>query len=108
MIEKLPAEVRKHLPTGYEAGSGVWLVLPASGSNAIVEVNSSLRSEDWYPSELEAVIWFGDDGTGNFIGWWPDKNHAVLWNPEDGNEPWKEGDVTQLWQFILNGYVEET
>jgi hypothetical protein len=108
MLERLPTEVRNHLPGGYEAGQGVWLVLPASGSNGIFEVNSFLRSEDWYPSELAAVIWFGDDGTGNLIGWKPDEAHAVLWNPEDGHEPWREGSVSEIWQFILNGYADET
>jgi hypothetical protein len=108
MLERLPTEVRNHLPGGYEVSQGVWLVLPISGSNGIPEINSFLRSEDWYPPELAAVIWFGDDGTGNLIGWKPDEAHAVLWNPEDGPEPWREGGVSEIWKFILNGYADET
>ncbi len=57
MLERLPAEVRSHLPGGYEVSQGVWLVLPDSGSNGIPKINAFLRSEDWYPTELAAVIW---------------------------------------------------
>ena len=63
-----------------------------------------IRAEDWYPSALDRIVWFGDDGTGNLLGWDPDALQAILWNPEDGDAPWKTGPVNELWRFIQNGY----
>jgi hypothetical protein len=111
MIIDLPEEINRHLPNGYEAGSGVWLVLPENRLNqrdGIREVNGWLKAEDWYPESLRNVTWFGDDGTGNFFGWDADKAIAILWNPEDGDEPLKVGAVSDLWKFVLNGYSDVT
>jgi hypothetical protein len=52
--------------------------------------NIWIRAEDWYPEALSEVIWFGDDGTGNFLGWKPSDALATMWNSED-EEPWKIG-----------------
>ncbi|MCX7059265.1 MAG: hypothetical protein NTZ11_00045 [Gammaproteobacteria bacterium] len=107
MIDKLPPDVLQQLPAGYQANQGVWLVLPEPGQadRGIRAVNAWLRAEDWYPAELNAVVWFGDDGVGNFIGWRPEQGVAVLWNPEDGAAPWREGTVQELWAFIESGYL---
>jgi hypothetical protein len=109
MTSSLPKEIAEHLPTGYQPTQGVWFVFPAGqGQHEIDGVNSWLRAEDWYPSSLQHVVWFGDDGTGNFFGWDPKEGVALLWNPEDGAEPWKQGTVGKLWEFVLNGYVDAT
>jgi hypothetical protein len=106
MISLLPPEVLQHLPAGHQSAQGVWLVLPEPGEadRGITAVNSWIRAEDWYPSALSSVVWFGDDGVGNFIGWAPDQKKAILWNPEDGASPWREGSVQDIWAFIKNGY----
>ena len=106
MRASLPSEVTSYLPSGRLTPSGVWLVLPEGDAvrDGIATVNGWIRAEDWYPSSLQDVIWFGDDGAGNFFGWRPDLQKAVLWNPEDGAEPWKVGEVNALWQFVLDGY----
>jgi len=103
----LPEQVVKYLPAGRHEGSGVWLVLPDSSDpqRSVAAVNKWLRAEDWYPHELEHVVWFGDDGTGNFFGWDPLTRVALLWNPEDGAEPWRKGSVEELWRFVLTGYT---
>jgi hypothetical protein len=107
---RLPQEVQVHLPAGYESSPGIWFVLPADNGaqRSIVAANTWLRAEDWYPDSLQLVIWYGDDGVGNFFGWLPDLGEAILWNPEDGDEPWRQGSVSELWQFVLNGYSETT
>jgi hypothetical protein len=105
-LSQLPHDVQMHLPSGYEASQGVWLVLPAEHGHSISEVNDWIRLEDWYPASLQSIIWFGDDGIGNFIGWDPAAGYAILWNSEDGEEPWRIGTVAALWNFITNGYVE--
>ena len=107
-LTQLPQEVLSYLPQGHEVQHGVWLVLPADdgSQHSIASVNSWIRAENWYPQSLQSVIWFGDDGVGNFFGWNPGKQLAVLWNPEDGDEPMREGNVNELWQFVLNGYSE--
>ncbi|HWX01988.1 hypothetical protein [Collimonas sp.] len=97
----LPAEIQNKLPDGYQISPGVWLVLPETKLN---EMQTWIRVEDWYPTVLHRIIWFGDDGTGNFLGWDPDALHAILWNPEDGDVPWKTGAVSSLWLFIQNDY----
>ena len=106
-ISQLPQEVQAHLPNGYESSQGVWLVLPADNGTerCIAAANAWLRAEDWYPASLQSIIWFGDDGTGNFLGWDPVVNRAVLWNPEDGEELCRVGSVAELWGFISSGYV---
>jgi hypothetical protein len=107
MSTNLPDEISKYLPAGYEPRQGVWLVLPETGGDGrdgIDTVNEWLRAEDWYPESLQKVIWFGDDGTGNFFGWDPQDATAILWNPEDGDNPLKTGAVSELWQFVLKGY----
>jgi hypothetical protein len=108
MILELPDEVSKHLPQGHEPTPGVKLVLPMRGAHGIAAVNEWLRAEDWYPSSLENVVWFGDDGTGNYFGWKPKERAAILWNPEDGETPWKEGSVEELWVFVPNNYTDPT
>ena len=109
VTDALPSEVTSHLPAGYAPVQGVWFVLPAGdGDREIEGVNRWLRAEEWYPRSLEHVIWFGDDGTGNFFGWDPRSDSAILWNPEDGEEPWKTGSVPSLWQFVQNGYQDAT
>ncbi|MCK7576620.1 MAG: hypothetical protein MZV65_12435 [Chromatiales bacterium] len=110
MNAQLPEEIAKHLPNGYQPTPGVWLVLPESDGvrDGINTVNSWLRAEDWYPTSLQNIIWFGDDGTGNFLGWDPKSSRALLWNPEDGEKPWKVGSVAMLWQFIESGYKDAT
>ena len=72
--------------------------------DGIGTVNQWLRAEDWYPLQLQQIIWFGDDGAGNFFGWDPEAKAALLWNPEDGAEPSKRGSLDEVWQFVLNGY----
>lgn len=106
MHTSLPIEITKYLPDGYQPSHGVWLVLPEVDDirDGITKVNSWLRAEDWYPTSLQDVIWFGDDGTGNMFGWRVQNAKAILWNPEDGEIPWKEGSVNELWEFVLNGY----
>jgi hypothetical protein len=107
----LPEEISKHLASGYEVKPGIWLVLPATRQGqreGIQEVNVWIKAEDWYPEALREVVWFGDDGTGNFFGWDATQDKAILWNPEDGEEPWKVGSVNYLWQFVLNGYRDAT
>lgn len=106
MILELPDEVSRHLPGGHEPTPGVKLVLPMKGAHGIAAVNEWLRAEDWYPSSLKTVVWFGDDGTGNYFGWKPEERKAILWNPEDGEMPWKEGSVEELWAFVLNNYAD--
>jgi hypothetical protein len=105
MRSDLPDEIVKHLPDGYQPKQGVWLVLPESDSvrDGISTLNSWIRSEDWYPQSLQDVVWFGDDGVGNLFGWRPELERAVLWNPED-ESPWKEGTVSELWKYVLDGY----
>src|SRR5687768_10583213 len=78
MILELPDEVSKHLPQGHEPTPGVKLVLPMHGAHGIAAVNEWLRAEDWYPSSLKSVVWFGDDGTGNLFGWKPKERTAIL------------------------------
>ncbi|MGZ2749928.1 hypothetical protein [Burkholderia stagnalis] len=97
----LPPEVLQHLPDGYREDPGIWLVLPEP---KLKEMQIWIRAEDWYPDELQKIVWYGEDGTGNIFGWDPDAHHAILWNPEDGSSPWKIGAVTELWQFVRNGY----
>lgn len=106
MISLLPREIQEHLPLGYQPAQGVWLVLPEPGeaNHGIAAVNSWLRAEEWYPSPLNTVVWFGDDGVGNFLGWVPEKRMVILWNPEDGESPWKEGSVQEIWAFVQGGY----
>ncbi len=106
-ISELPQEVQAHLPNGYESSQGVWLVLPTDNGTdrSISAVNTWLRAEDWYPPSLKSTIWFGDDGVGNFLGWDALAGHAILWNPEDGDEPWRTGNVADLWGFIVRGYA---
>jgi len=106
MRHDLPADVVQYLPSGHEASPGVWLVLPQSGKDGrdIESVNAWLRAEDWYPAGLQDVVWFGDDGVGNFFGWRPKLAIAVLWNPEDGDEPFRVGSVSDLWNFVAAGY----
>lgn len=106
MISSLPHEVLRHLPSGYQSEQGAWLVLPEPGDadRGIAAVNSWIRAGDWYPPALNSVVWFGDDGVGNFIGWIPDKKKAILWNPEDGPSPWREDTVHDIWAFIATGY----
>ena len=106
---ELPDEITQHLPGGYQPEQGVWLVLPESDAlrDGIAKVNSWIRAEDWYPESLQDVVWFGDDGVGNLLGWRPNLRRAVLWNPEDGAIPWKEGSVSSLWDFVLNGYTDD-
>ncbi|HEV2802595.1 MAG TPA: hypothetical protein VGW12_19135 [Pyrinomonadaceae bacterium] len=106
-LTRLPEDVLAYLPGGYEPQQGVWLVLPSDDGtrNSIVAVNSWMPDLDMYPESLGPVIWFGEDGVGNFLGWDPERGRAVLWNPED-EEPWREGTVSELWQFILNGYAD--
>jgi hypothetical protein len=108
MIASLPPEVTSNLPVGRLAPNGAWLVLPETDDtrDGIATVNSWLRAEDWYPETLQDVIWFGDDGVGNFFGWRPQQECAILWNPEDGDTPWREGAVIALWEFVLNGYKD--
>ncbi|MGF6243978.1 hypothetical protein P3T42_005743 [Paraburkholderia sp. GAS38] len=98
-----PAEIRDHLPQGYRIEPGAWLVLP---DDKLTDMQVWIRAEDWYPSSLDRIVWFGDDGTGNLLGWDPDALQAILWNPEDGDAPWKTGPVNELWQFIQNGYKD--
>ena len=100
-LSSLPDEIKNNLPDGYQLTPGVWLVLP---EQKLLEMQIWLRAEDWYPVSLEKIIWFGDDGTGNFLGWAPALSRAILWNPEDGESPWKTGTTKELWQFIQNGY----
>ncbi len=109
MRHELPADVVRYLPDGHEASQGVWLVLPEAGTNDrdIESVNAWLRAEDWYPPDLQDVVWFGDDGVGNYFGWRPSLALAVLWNPEDGDEPWRVGQVRDLWDFVVAGYKSE-
>lgn len=106
MRAKLPVDISEHLPNGYEPRQGVWLVLPETDEkrDGIDTVNSWLRAEGWYPQRLQHIVWFGDDGVGNFFGWDPVAEKSILWNPEDGPEPWRDGGVNELWQFVLNGY----
>ena len=106
-ISQLPQEVRAHLPNGYESSQGVWLVLPTDNGaeRSVSATNTWLRAEDWYPVSLQSIIWFGDDGIGNFLGWDPDAGYAILWNPEDGDEVWRTGSVAELWDFIVRGYA---
>src|SRR5678815_3932767 len=106
-VAQLPESVRAHLPNGYEAGQGVWLVLPLSGDpqRSVLGINNWLPCEDWYPPKLASIVWFGDDGVGNMLGWDPEQSRAILWNPEDGDEPWRTGSVEELWAFIVNGYA---
>lgn len=108
-LTRLPKEVLDHLPGGYEPRQGVWLVLPADDGTqrAITALNCWVRDDhpDLYPESLRSVIWFGDDGVGNFLGWDPELGRVVLWNSED-EEPWREGSVSEIWRFILNGYSD--
>lgn len=108
MILELPDEVSRYLPGGHEPKPGVKLVLPMHGPDGIAALNEWIRAEDWYPSSLQAVVWFGDDGTGNYFGWQPEERKAILWNPEDGKSPWKEGSVEDVWAFVLNNYTDPT
>lgn len=80
MIPLLPREIQEHLPLGDQLPQGVWVVLPEPGdaNHGITTVNSWLHTEDWYPAPLNTVVWFGDDGVGNFLGWVPEKGMAIL------------------------------
>ena len=97
----LPAEVSEKLPAGLESSEGCWLVMPR---DRLDSTNEWIRIEDWYPESLRYVIWFGDDGTGNFLGWNSSIESAILWNPEDGDDPIKIGSVQEIWAFVRNGY----
>ena len=97
----LPTEILCVLPAGFESTQGCWLVMPLE---ALESTNEWIRVEEWYPESFAEVIWFGDDGTGNFLGWDTSSEVAILWNPEDGEEPGKTGTVQEIWAFIKNGY----
>ena len=102
----LPPAVLKRLPAGYRATGGAWFVFPEADSryDSIAKVNAWLRAEDWYPQSFQDVVWYGDDGVGNFFGWRPAVQRAILWNPEDGEEIQSEGAVEELWQFVAKGF----
>ncbi len=106
MEEKLPNEIKEHLPEGYDSGLGTWLVLPSHDKDrqGINTLNKWLREQDWYPKELDSIIWFGDDGVGNILGWVQAEELVVLWNPADGAECWHKDTVINVWQFIKNEY----
>jgi hypothetical protein len=107
MHSELPPEITQHLPEGYQPSQGVWFVLPESdGKDGIATVNSWMHEQNWYPQSLQDVIWYGDDGVGNFFGWRPKTSRAVLWNPEDADKLFKEGTIQELWDFVLGGYDE--
>lgn len=105
--DKLPNEIKAYLPDGYDAGLGTWLVLPSHDNNnmqGINTLNKWLQEQDWYPEELDSIIWFGDDGVGNLLGWHQAEALAVLWNPADGVECWHKDTLNGMWSFIKNEY----
>ena len=106
MENNLPNEIREYLPEGYDAGTGTWLVLPSHDSDrqGINTLNKWLREQEWYPRELDSIIWFGDDGVGNILGWLGSESCAVLWNPADGAECWHKDTLANVFAFIQNGY----
>jgi hypothetical protein len=105
-LAQLPEKIRNHLPNGYQTKSGCWLVLPEASEtrDGIITLNAWLREQDWYPVGLSDIIWFGDDGVGNLLGWKSEQEKVILWNPEDGDSPWKEGDLEEIWCYVLNDY----
>ena len=108
-LSALPEIIRCHFPDGLLGPTSIWLVLPETSDKCgwdggAVGVNAWFRSLEWYPPELMAIIWFGDDGIGNLLGWDPDAQEAVLWNPEDGADLQKRCGVEDLWRDIVAMY----
>lgn len=106
----LPADVRaKYTESdGFLGPSSCRLLYPYgfADDTQVVQLNSMLKAEDWFPASLTGIAILGDDGCGNHLCFDPNQGRAIKWNPEDGD--WIQAEfptMTDLWAHVLKFYA---
>jgi hypothetical protein len=105
----LPIDVRERYEAadGYLGPTNCNFLYPyhALTDTQLIRVNTVLKSQEWFPTELRKVAILGDDGCGNHLCFDPVKQQAFKWHPVDGE--WRHEvfpSMTELWAYVRRQY----